>query len=346
MILALVIPAAALAQDNMPDNSGIAVLEKVMLGSTEQWIQVRGADPRNPVLLFLHGGPGYTHMPFSHYDSELLEEHFLVVEWDQPGAGKSYHEGIRPPELTLERLLGDTHELIVYLKEKFGKEKIFLVGHSFGSVLGLYTVMHYPGDLYGYIGMGQVIHMLRGETDAYHYTLEKATGMKDTTAARMLDSIGPPPFTGGFSSLLTARMLLGKYGGAYRNIRYSGIEEIRRSSPVYTESDHDQFMRGFGFSYYCLWDSLMTVNFFEEETRFLVPVYFFEGRYDFGTPFSLVEEYFDLVRAPDKQIVWFDHSGHFPNLEEPVKYQQRVIDLFTAILIGNRGIRDVDVLPL
>ncbi len=323
------------AQQNVNDSKEISILEEVILGDSKQWIQIKGTNANNPILLFLHGGPGFTQMPYSHMDSKLLEEHFIVVNWDQLGAGKSYNDKISPEEMTVERVLDDTHELIQILKKRFNKEKIFLIGHSWGSCLGLYTAINHPEDLFVFIGMSQAIDLLQGEIDGYHYTLQKAIEQGDTVDIRTLKDIGLPPFEGGFQSLIKQRILLAKYGGAFNSISYPEIEEMRKSSPNYTNADHLNYMKGYGFSQYCLWDQVMKVNFFKETTELKVPVYFFEGRHDYGTPFALVEKYFKVVSAPYKEIIWFENSGHFPNLEEPQKYQKQLIDIAAKLTEQN-----------
>jgi len=315
------------AQEIESSGKEISILEEVILGDSKQWIQAKGMNSNNPILLFLHGGPGYTQMPFSHMDSMLLEKHFIVVNWDQLGAGKSYNDKISPKEMTIERVLDDTHELIQKLKKRFNKEKIFLIGHSWGSCLGLYTAINHPEDLFAFIGMGQAIDLLQGEIDGYDYTLQKAIEQEDTADIQTLKDIGLPPFEGGFQSLIKQRILLSKYGGAFHSLSYPEIEKMRMSSPVYTNADHANYMKGYGFSQYCLWDQVMEVNFFNETTKLKVPVYFFEGRYDYGTPFALVEKYFEILDAPYKEIIWFENSGHFLNLEEPQKYQKQLVDI-------------------
>lgn len=329
MVFVVISSLGSIAQENVGEE--ISILEELKLGNTNQWIQISATDLNNPVLLYLHGGPGFTSMPYSHADSKLLKEHFIVVHWDQLGAGKSYHNQINPKELTVERFLSDTYELIQHLKKRFNKEKIFLIGHSWGSCLGLYTAMNHPEDLYAYIGMGQAIDLLQGEIDGYNYTLQKAIELNDTIAIRTLQEIGMPPFTGGMQSLIKQRMYLGKFGGAFKSISYNEIEEIRKASPLYTEEDQNNYMQAYGFSYHCLWNQVMGINFFNENTDLNIPVYFFEGRYDYGTPFALVEEYMNIINAPHKEIVWFENSGHFINLEEPQKYQKELIRIASEI---------------
>src|SRR5512145_35243 len=116
---------------------GINVLEKVVLGGTAQWISIRGADPHQPVLLFLHGGPGSANLAKLRVQTPALEEHFVVVNWDQRGAGKSAGIGFDYESLSIAQIISDTHELVEYLKARFGVEKIYLLGFSWGTIVGL-----------------------------------------------------------------------------------------------------------------------------------------------------------------------------------------------------------------
>jgi len=327
-------PSLVLANDD-EGNSSINSLEEILLGGARQWILIRGEDTANPILLFLHGGPGHPEMPYSHVDSKRLEEHFVVVNWDQRGAGKSHDPAKVPESMTLEQHLADTHELIQLLRTRFTKDKIFLIGHSWGSVLGLYTAYSYPDYLYAYVGMGQVVNMMDGEMISYRYTLEKAEEAGDTAAVEMLRGIGPPPYANGFRSLSVQRMLLAKYGGSVHNITLADLAAIRDNSPFYTDVDRSRFMAAFVQTCTLLWDECMGVDFFTDVPEVQVPVYFFTGRCDYQAPFELLERYYHELKAPVKQIVWFENSCHMPNLDEPELYQERLIDILLQDTAGD-----------
>ena len=130
-----------------PANS-IESLEAIELGKVEQWILIRGEDRTRPVLLWLHGGPGQPLMPTAHhYDAELIK-HFVVVHWDQRGAGKSYDPALSPEQLSVDQFIADTYDLVQYLRQRFNVPKIYLIGHSWGSELGALTVARYPELFY------------------------------------------------------------------------------------------------------------------------------------------------------------------------------------------------------
>jgi pimeloyl-ACP methyl ester carboxylesterase len=305
--------------------TGINIQQVVELGGIKQWIMIRGTDTTNPVLLFLHGGPGFPEMPFAYIDSKELEKHFIVVNWDQRGCGKSASQEILSESINMEQILSDTKELIDYLKTRFNKGKIFLIGHSWGSILGMYTIYNYPDDLYAYIGMGQVINSMDGEMISYQYAFNKAKEANDTISIQKLEKIGLPPYKG-YENQSIQRAILAKYGGAFKQISYPDMIKMIYASPHYTQSDKSNFMSSFIQSNNLLEGSIMSINFSNTIKEVKVPVYFFLGRSDYGVPFELVEEYCQFLVAPKKEIIWFENSGHWHNLEEPQKYQEMLIN--------------------
>ncbi len=322
----LIFPVAWIFPHDEQSQMKINLLEKITLGNVEQWVLIRGEDLSNPILLFLHGGPGFPQMPFTHIDSKSLEKNFIVVNWDQRGAGKSYNEAIPKDTMSIDQFLSDTYELIQLLKARFSKDRLFLIGHSWGSILGMYTASRHPNDLYAYIGMGQVVAMEKAELISYRYTFEKARAANDSDAIEILTKIGPPPYTGGYQSLSAQRVLLEKYGGSFRNISYQDLGSYWNTSPYYSEIDKNNLMRAFVYTQNIMWDKLRGINLFAEIQKLDIPVYFFTGKYDYQTPFELLEEYFKVLEAPYKEIVWFENSGHVPNLDEPEVYQDKLIN--------------------
>ena len=170
----------------------VARMEYVELGGFRQWICVRGESVDRPLLLILHGGPGDAEvLPFRRYDAGL-EKDFIVVNWDQRGAGKSYSPSIPADSMTIEQILSDAHELVGYLKKSFGKEKIYLLGHSWGTLLGALLASRYPEDFHAYIGMGQWVSMGDNERLCYEFTLSEAQRRGDRKAIALLERIGTP----------------------------------------------------------------------------------------------------------------------------------------------------------
>jgi len=319
----------------------IDIQEKIILGGVKQAIMIRGADASNPVLLFLHGGPGFPEMPFAHIDSEDLEKNFIVVNWDQRGCGKSVHPEIAIETVTLEQILSDANELVEYLKMRFQKKKLFLIGHSWGSILGIYSAYHHPENFHAYIGMGQVANSRRGEEISYQFALDKARAANDSASIKKLKGIGHPPFEN-YEQQSVQRMVLAKHGGVFARITYQDVMNGIMASPDYTQAEKASFMNAFIQVNNHLWRQVMTINFFDTVKELKIPVFFFLGRHDYNCPFEIAEKYLAGVRAPVKDIVWFENSGHWPNLEEPALYQEKLIAIKRKVL-GLKEYRELEL---
>lgn len=265
-------------------------------------------------------------MPFTHINSKLLEKHFIVVNWDQRGAGKTGDAGTAPEMMTIDRYLADTHELIELLKTRFKKKKVFLIGHSWGSILGLLTSHRYPKSIHAYIGMGQVVNMHKSEALSYAYTLAKVRELKDEEAVKQLVAIGPPDEWKDYKTMEIQRILLDKYKGVFRKYTYRELLKLWFASPYYTQSEKQNLLISYAKTANILWPKYMQVDIEKEVRKMKVPVYFFVGRFDYSTHFDLVAAYYQALKAPYKEMVWFEESGHHPNLDEPEKYQEMLIN--------------------
>lgn len=306
------------------DPNGIESLETVELGGVGQSIYLRGRDRGNPVLLFLHGGPGVPEMPAARDFGLRLEEEFVVVHWDQRGAGKSCTPAVPDESIRLERILADTLELVDLLRARFGVDKIYLVGHSWGSALGILAVERHPERFHAYVGLGQVVDMRENEEISYRYVVDHAKAEGNEEALTELSRIHPP--YADREELMTQRAWLGHYRGDFH--AGGGMERFARaliSSPEYTLREKFSFYGCAMNSIDQAWDDLAGIDFIRDAPRIAVPVYFFAGRHDYNTPFELVERYFEILEAPHKEIVWFEESAHSPNLEEPERYQEALI---------------------
>ena len=179
---------------NTPQN-GIAELIKLELNGRKQWISLRGQDKNAPVLLFLAGGPGGTQMAAVRHELGELEKHFVVVNWDQPGSGKSYYAE-KTKDITAQTYIEDGHALTEYLKERFSKEKIYLLGESWGSALGIFLVDKYPEFYHAFIGTGQMVDFAETERMDYLKALEIARLKHDDAIVKRLIANGEPPYYG------------------------------------------------------------------------------------------------------------------------------------------------------
>lgn len=315
-----------------PLPGSIATLERVTLNGSRQWVSIRGNDVDNPVLLFLAGGPGGSQLATARFALEGLEEHFVVVNWEQPGSGKSFG-AVDRSTLTPERYVEDAHTLVMLLRERFGEDKVYVVGESWGSALGVMLVQRYPELFQAFVGTGQMVAFLENDLMCYDFALQLAEENGDTDKVEKLIAQGPPPYYGKRVALQQAAYLLD--GFAYMNsnpaITNSGMNTFRDlAAPEYGLVDKVNWFRGvldtLGVVYPQLWD----IDFREQATQLDVPVYFLIGRHDINAPTVLVEEYYEVLAAPHKEIVWFEHSGHNPWLSE----SDRFIDAMTEVVLA------------
>ncbi len=314
------------ADGKVPPNS-IASLEKVKIKGIDQCLLIRGHDVNNPLLLFLHGGPGSPEMGLAYLSQRRAEEYFTIVHWDQRGAGKSFSKKIPAETLNVEQFISDTHELVQLLKSRFNKEKIYLLGHSWGSVLGTLVVQRYPDLFHAYIGMGQVVNMIENENISYKYTLDAAKKAGNNKVVNKLETLDPP-YIDDIKALRFQRKWLARYGGALHDEK-SMMVMIKKGflSPEYSLRDLPRFIKGSLRTAKAMWEELADINFIEQVPELKVPVYFFEGRYDYQVPFELAEKFYEKLKAPKKKLIWFEKSGHCPNFEEPEKFQDALISV-------------------
>ncbi len=253
---------------------------QVELNGSRQWVSIRGADVDNPVLLFLAGGPGGSQLATARYALGGLEDHFVVVDWEQPGAGKSFG-AVKRSTLTPERYIEDAHALTLLLRERFGEEKIYVLGESWGSALGIMLVQRYPELFHAFIGTRQMVAFLETDLQDYAFALELARQRGDTAKVAKLTQQGPPPYYGKGVGLKQAAYLLDGYSYMNANpaITDNGFNTFRDlAAPEYGLYDKVNWARGplvtLGIVYPQLWD----VDFRELAPRLEVPVYFLIGR--------------------------------------------------------------------
>ena len=314
-------------------SQSIATFEEVEIGGIKQYLLIRGEQIENPVLLFLHGGPGYPQIAFARKYQKELENDFVVVQWDQRGAGKSYSKTIKEESMNREQFIKDTLEVVEYLKSRFTVQRIVLVGHSWGSELGVRVVTLAPENFYAYIGIGQVVHTQKQETISYDYVFEQASKDKNKKALKALEEIGYPPYENHEKDVMVQRKWLGTYGGVERGIH--SMREIIAGTlftSEYTWLDGIRFIKGNYFTRSTMFNEINDVDFFSDFPTLPVPVIFIAGRYDYNTPSILVKAYYDILKAPDKKFFWFEESAHFPHFEEPFKFARIMHQLYLEII--------------
>jgi len=292
------------------------------------------------VLLFLHGGPGSANLAKLRLQVPELEQHFVVVNWDQPGAGKSGSPGFDYKRLSIEQMVSNAHELVIYLKARFGVEKIYLMGFSWGTVIGLSLAERYPGDFLAYIAVSQIVEPTEGERISLEYTRQAAQSAGNQRAMAELSSINPAYTSSDwYSQLMDERKWLLQFGGVYHNTNsYSHEIGMMLKAHEYSLAEVSLWPGRSSASLKQLWPEVIQVNFFETAPAIGCPIYFFVGRFDYNTPAQLSVAYYEKLDAPaGKQLVWFENSAHDIFYDEPQRLEQEVL----AILDSQSGGIDV-----
>ena len=313
----------------------IDIKKRLVLGGVEQAVHVWGTKKENPVVLFLHGGPGVPNrhgMARVHMD---LTDDFTIVAWDQRGTGGSYF-GCDPESLTLDQLIADCAQLIDWLCETLAKKKIFLLGASWGTELGTFVCQRHSEKIAGYIGYGQVVNGIENENVSYAFALEEAKKAGNAEDIAELERIGPPvdgQYKPVFEGLMTQRKIMKKYGGhsTKKGGYFSGTVIPILTSSELSLRDKYGTAKGYKVCLSRMWPTIVHYDFVKDCGPFQMPYYIFQGRLDRNTPASLVQEFYDAIEAPDKDLVWFEHSAHGPMGEEPEKFKGLMREKFLKI---------------
>jgi pimeloyl-ACP methyl ester carboxylesterase len=311
------------------DNSLVNIITDsafVTLGGEKQYVETLSKSNNNPLLLFIHGGPGWPQTPQLRYFNSELTDAYTVVIWEQRGSGKSFQNNPNPGNMTLDQLLSDAHELTLLLKKKYNKKKIYLAGYSWGSVIGMNLALKYPDDYIAYIGISQLINMKKGMEISQKWLEAKAKENHDTTTLNILRRLYLRDTTlcnGDFDFFLKQYELLTKYKGAVYDNKID--EEMEKALTAYADYKNYNWNKGFGFSVKHLEKDLFSID-FTDLKKISIPIYFIQGRHDWNVPSVLVETLFQNISAPAKQIIWFEYSGHGPLEEEAKKFNDIMIN--------------------
>ena len=304
---------------------GISREEKVVLGGMEQTIFIRGRDRANPVLLFLHGGPGLPEMPFSHANAEL-ERDFIVVHWDQRGAGKSFRPGIPLASMNADEFANETVALTRHLCRMLGKRKVYLAGFSWGTLVGVLAVDRAPELYHAYVGISQLVSVPRSERLLHFAGLALAERTGRTEVARQLRAIGPPPYRTRHDERLVNQLTKDLQPPLPLAMTRSRYLLLGLQSPYYSLADDVRLIRGLKFSGVNLEHDINTHDLAREVPAIAVPVVFLLGRYDTVLSAPLAAQYFRTLRTPrGRRLVWFEHSDHILHLEERAHFRAELL---------------------
>jgi pimeloyl-ACP methyl ester carboxylesterase len=307
----------------------ISVIEKVKLGGLEQYLIIRGADTTKPVMLFLHGGPGSPELPFMKKLNRDIENDFIMVYWEQRGAGKSYSKDIPIESMNISQFISDTRELSEYLIKRFNREKIYVMGHSWGTLLGLSTAYQYPELYYAYFGVGQVAHQYKGEKISFEWVKQQAIEKNDNDAIEELNQLVFPDSLADVDDwanfLMKERQYVNKYGGAMRNMKSMWpMISMVLNTKEYTFADKINYSISNLFSIKNLWLDVINSNLNVSVDSMQIPVYIFQGIHDYQTPYTVAKDFFENLKAPQKEFFTFENSAHSPLMEEAEKFNSIV----------------------
>jgi pimeloyl-ACP methyl ester carboxylesterase len=301
------------------NNKAVSKIEYFKIGGVEQCVLIRSENSVNPIILFLHGGPGMPMMFLAHKFQKPLEKYFTVVQWDRRGAGKSYTKNIPAVEsINTRQVVNDAYALIDTLQHRFNKNKIILVGHSYGTYLGSIMVAEHPEFFSAYISIGQVVDDAKAAVIQERFIRELALKHNRND---IIDSLNKP-VKPGFENWLF------EFGGELKNSKsympfiWSGL-----FAPEYTLKDVLNVAKGSRFNLRNMRENVLDSSIYYKIRDYKIPVYFFVGANDYTTPSELIIEYFNIIRAPEKGIVRFENSAHFPFYEEPEKFCNELINI-------------------
>ena len=309
--------------DGEPLPGSVAELATVEIGGHDQVLMIRGSSAENPVLFFLAGGPGGTEIGGMRADTSL-EQDFVVVTWDQRGTGKSY-PAIDPIDtLTVDQMVADTIEVTNYLRDRFDQDKVYLVGQSWGTVLGTLVVQQSPELYHAYVGTGQMVDLPETDLMFYEDTMAWAEQTGNDGLEQTLIANGPPPYDDvrDYEPVVSYEHDWNPYPGVGSLVEMPFNLFVRENSAM----DIVNGVRGLLDTYSVLYPQLRNIDFRRDVTRLEVPVYLVQGAYETRGRAVLADEWFAMLDAPSKQLITFENSGHRPSFEEP--------EAFHAVMSG------------
>lgn len=295
-------------------------LKKWMIGGLEQWIMIKEDHSKTkPVLLFLHGGPGSAQISYIDSFHEELDQDFIVVHWDQRGAGLSYQKNISDSSMTIQQFVEDTIELTEKLLSYTGKTKVYIAGYSWGSLIGIQAVHKRPDLYHAYYGISQVVDVLKEDIVSYELLLKKYH--RNRLFTRCLQLLTPPPWKRTSAhALFSLYKEIAKVGLTHRWKPLFQMAHAFLRSKHYQLKDKWKFLKGQKYSQVKLWDQLMNERIQYRVSSILIPCYFIIGEHDMITPAAVSKPYVDQLKAPIKEWFIFKESAHSPHIEEPDEF--------------------------
>ncbi|MEM8863046.1 MAG: alpha/beta hydrolase [Chloroflexota bacterium] len=318
-------------QDGKIIEGSIAEERQLTLGGVEQTVLLRGRDRTAPLLVFVHGGPGATATPFLRTYNADLEDSFVVAYWDQRGTAKSYNQALDPADMTIAQLTADLGELIDQLLVEFEQDQVLLVAHSWGTIIGLEYAASRPETVAGFISVSQTTNQMASDRLGHEWALNEAQLINNQNAVDDLNEIGQPEYT--IEEFYTQRRWVNVLGGGlYKPQSDLTLLTTALRTSEFGWTDLRSFFAGTQFSSKALWDEQQAYDARARHSDLDVPVFMMIGRHDKIIAPELGASYFNFLKAPSKELIWFEQSAHAPLFEEPEKFNYEVLRI--AIEVG------------
>jgi pimeloyl-ACP methyl ester carboxylesterase len=312
--------------------NSIAETGYLRLGGIDQWVMLRGENIANPLLILLHGGPGFPETRLFRTFNAPLEREFTVVYWEQRGTGKSFDPAILESDMTVERFIADLDQLVDAMRERFGTDKVAIYGHSWGSALGVLYAARFPQKVAVFAGAGQFGDCRASDAAGYRFMLAEAERRGNRKALHELRAIGPPPHTG------REQMVQGEWQarflGMVRGMSMWRLSRILLGGPESSIFDLPNILRGTAFSTHAMWEEVSALNLIRAAPVLAMPVFFFIGCHDRVVAPQISVAYFDALAAPLKKLVWFEKSAHEPPFEEPARFNRAMLELVRPAVLA------------
>ncbi len=317
-------------------DGGIHHFQMLEVNDIHQAVLIRGQHINNPVLVYMHGGPGFPLFPFepNHEIFRLLEQHFTMVYWEQRGTGKSFSKRIPARTMNIHQFVEDAKIVIDFALAFAGQQKAFIWGHSWGSGVATLFSYHHPDRVRALITTGQTVNPFLNEQMGYEFVYERATLENNKRALRQLQWIDTIPENYTLQDALTIRRWVYHYGGIVKEVDrerpYINMGEIQEiiSAPEYSFLERLNLVFFPMYSARKLWDDMKSMNLFDDVAKIRVPVYFLLGRHDIIVSSRLAASYYAELEAPaGKKLVWFESSAHRPFIEEKDKFMEVVLSI-------------------
>jgi pimeloyl-ACP methyl ester carboxylesterase len=304
----------------------------VQINGFKQGMFIKGNNINNPVLLFLHGGPGMPEYGLTQKYPTNLEENFIVCWWEQRGAGLSSNKNIEYEHLTVENVISDTIEVTNYLRERFNQEKIYLMGHSWGSFVGLKAAEQNHELFYAYIGVAQIAYQLKSEKIAYKYMLEQYKNNHNRSMVKKMekynipDSVTIPLNYAEFRDKPMHELGIGTMHEMKSVITGIFLPIMQNTEYTFSERINIWKAKSICLNKTNLWDTMIATDLTTEITSIEIPIYFMHGVYDYTVNYSLAKEYYEKINSPLKGFYTFEHSAHSPLFEESERVNKILLE--------------------